>query len=328
MKIKIASFKKERNSYAADYSELKEFIRTCLKAGEYNLAVATLFYAYTALDHDESQQFYGCHGIWSRPKADVLKAILYDLYNCDVHHDVIKRKANDGFECPDALLEAIVEVQKRSVQMHYPEAIDCDTTIEAMMPIKYGDYLYAFLPNEENTGFEARMVRMLVNSHGDGGAYLHFNFFPQGARAKEKYREYNEEKDSWGIEVFTHSYGDTEHTRWGTINISAKSNLITGAGYTEYENPRCKKIVENFSDYDCKTMQDVVELLTPLYENLKEVWTDIAPDYRDCWFLPQVTAYYGKRNLAKMQELLPQVASYAAKQVKASTGGYGFWIPD
>jgi len=325
--INIKSFKGERHSYAADYGELKEFIRTCLKAGEYKLAVATLFYAYTALDHDESQQFYGCHEVWRHPVTNVLEIILQDLYWCDVHHDVLDRKG-EGYSCPDALLDAIAEVQKNTVQMHFPEAIDCDTTFEAMMPIKYGDYLYAFLPNEKNEAFEARMVRMLVNSHGDGGAYLHFNFFPQGNAAKESYRQYDGEKDNWGIEIYSHSYGDTEHNRWGTVHISAKSDLTTGAGYDKYEHPRCQKIVENFSDYDCKTMRDVVELLTPLYENLKEVWTDIAPDYRDCWFLPQVTAYYGKRNLAKMQELLPQVASYAAKQVKASTGGYGFWIPD
>ena len=195
------------------------------------------------------------------------------------------------------------------------------------MPIKYGDNLFVFSYDEKYKELRANEISILAYSDGDGTKRINFNFFPQGRHAAEAYRTYNGEKDHWGIECHIHSYGDTEYTRMQVIKTSSKSNTYCGFGYDESKgvNPRLNDIVNRFKEYNCSSMNDVVNLLTPLYNELKEIWTDIAPDYRDIWFLPQVVSYYGNKHFATMQELLPQVNSYSVKKEAASGGGYGFW---
>lgn len=324
IKVVCSSYDKYRRSYEnTSVKEAKKAIGTALVAGEYQLAVALLFFCYTTLNHDNHSQFHGCGNMWSS-----FDTIMADLYECSNSANIIKETHQDNivkWEYPDGLDKAILSVQRAIVAQHYPEAIEADGDVKENMPIKYGDNLFVFSYDEEYKELRAKEVSILAYSDGDGTKRINFNFFPQGRHAAEAYRTYNGEKDHWGIECHIHSYGDTEYTRMQVISTSSKSNTYCGFGYERGESNILKNIVARFKDVNCNTMADVVTLLTPLYNNLKTVWTNIAPDYRDVWFLPQVVSYYGNKHLATMKELLPQVNSYSVKKEAASGGGYGFW---
>ncbi len=331
IKVVHSSYDKYRRSYEnTSVQEVKIAIETALIAGEYQLAVALLFFCYTTLDHDNHSQFHGCGNMWSNPSHNSFDTIMRDLYWCSNSANIIKESHQDNvvkWQYPDELDKAIFSVQRAIVAQHYPEAIEADGNIEENMPIKYGDNLFVFSYEEKYKELRAKEVSILAYSDGDGTKRINFNFFPQGRHAAEAYRTYNGEKDHWGIECHTHSYGDTEYTRMQKISTSSKSNTYCGFGYDDSKgvNPRLNDIVGRFGVYDCTSMSDVITLLTPLYSELKDVWTDIAPDYRDVWFLPQVVSYYGNKHIATMQELLSQVEGYSVKEKASSGGGVGFW---
>lgn len=324
-----SSYDKYRRSYEdTSVKEIKTAIGAAIKAGEYQLAVTLLFFCYTTLNHDNHSQFHGCGNMWSNPSDNSFDTIMRDLYWCSNSANIIKESHQDNvvkWQYPDGLDKAIFSVQRTIVAQHYPEAIEADGNVKENMPIKYGDNLFVFSYDEEYKELRAKEVSILAYSDGDGTKRINFNFFPEGTHAAEAYRTYNGEKDHWGIECHTHSYGDTEYTRMQVISTSSKSNTYCGFGYERGESNILKNIVARFKDVNCNTMADVVTLLTPLYNNLKTVWTNIAPDYRDVWFLPQVVSYYGNKHLTTMQKLLPQVNSYSVKKEAASGGGYGFW---
>lgn len=325
IKVVCSSCDKYRRSYEdTSVKEIKTAIGAALVAGEYQLAITLLFFCYATLN--KYSQFNGC----GNPSDNSFDTIMADLYECSNSANIIRRNYQDNtpkWRYPDGLDVAIFSVQKAVVTQHYPEAIEADGDVKENMPIKYGDNLFVFSYDEEYKELRAKEVSILAYSDGDGTKRINFNFFPQGRHAAEAYRTYNGEKDHWGIECHTHSYGDTEYTRMQKINTSSKSNTYCGFGYDDSKgiNPRLNDIVNRFKEYNCADMCDVVTLLTPLYSKLKEVWTDIAPDYRDIWFLPQVVSYYGNKHLATMKELLSQVNSYSVKKEAASGGGYGFW---
>lgn len=331
IKIVHSSYDKYRRSYEnTSIQEVKLTIETALIAGEYQLAVALLFFCYINLDHDNHSQFHGCSNMWSNPSGNSFDNIMTDLYWCSNSAHIIKKTHQNNvvkWEYPDGLDKAILSVQKAIVAQHYPKAIEADGDIKENIPIKYGDNLFVFSYDEKYKELRAKEVSILAYSAGDGTKRINFNFFPQGRHAAEAYRTYNGEKDHWGIECHVHSYGDTEYTRTQVISTSSKSNTYCGFGYDEDKgiNPRLNYIVNRFKVYDCTSMSDVINLLTPLYNELKEIWTDIAPDYRDVWFLPQVVFYYGNKHLTAIQKLLLQVNSYSVEKKAASDNGYGFW---
>ena len=331
IKVVCSSYDKYRRSYEnTSVKEAKKAIGTALVAGEYQLAVALLFFCYTTLNHDNHSQFHGCGNMWSNPSDNSFDTIMADLYECSNSANIIKETHQDNivkWEYPDGLDKAILSVQRAIVAQHYPEAIEADGDVKENMPIKYGDNLFVFSYDEEYKELRAKEVSILAYSDGDGTKRINFNFFPQGRHAAEAYRTYNGEKDHWGIECHIHSYGDTEYTRMQVISTSSKSNTYCGFGYDEDKgvNPRLNDIVNRLKEYNCADMSDVVNLLTPLYSELKDVWIDIAPDYRDVWFLPQVVSYYGNKHIATMQELLPQVSNYSVIKKAASGSSYGFW---
>lgn len=324
-----SSYDKYRRSYEnTSVQEVKVTIETALIAGEYQLAVTLLFFCYTTLNHDNHSQFHGCGNMWSNPSINSFDAIMADLYWCSNSANIIKKSHQDNivkWEYPDGLDKAIISVQRAIIAQHYPEAIEADGNVKENMPIKYGDNLFVFSYDEKHKELRAKEVSILAYSDGDGTKRVNFNFFPEGTHAAEAYRTYDGERDHWGIECHTHSYGDTEYTRTQVISTSSKSNTYCGFGYERGESNLTKNIVARFKDMDCNTMADVVTLLTPLYNNLKVVWADIAPDYRDIWFLPQVVSHYGNKHLATMQELLSQVENYSVKEKASSGGGVGFW---
>lgn len=329
IKVVCSSYDKYRRSYEdTSVKEIKTAIGAALVAGEYQLAITLLFFCYATLNHDKYSQFNGCGNMWSNPSDNSFDTIMADLYECSNSANIIRRNYQDNapkWRYPDGLDVAIFSVQKAVVSQHYPEAIEADGNVKENMPIKYGDNLFVFSYDEEYKELRAKEVSILAYSDGDGTKRINFNFFPEGTHAAEAYRTYDGERDHWGIECHTHSYGDTEYTRMQVISTSSKSNTYCGFGYERGESNILKNIVARFKDVNCNTMADVVTLLTPLYNNLKTVWTNIAPDYRDVWFLPQVVSYYGNKHLATMKELLPQVNSYSVKKEAASGGGYGFW---
>ncbi len=328
IKVVCSSYDKYRSYEDTSIKEAKKAIGTALVAGEYQLAVALLFFCYTTLNHDNHSQFHGCGKMWSNPSDNSFDAIMADLYECSNSANIIKESHQDNvvkWEYPDGLDKAILSVQRAIVAQYYPEAIEADGDIKENMPIKYGDNLFVFSYDEKYKELRAKEVSILAYSDGDGTKRINFNFFPQGTHAAEAYRTYDGERDHWGIECHTHSYGDTEYTRMQVISTSSKSNTYCGFGYERGESNILKNIVARFKDVNCNTMADVVTLLTPLYNNLKTVWIDIAPDYRDVWFLPQVVSYYGNKHLTTMQKLLPQVNSYSVKKEAASGSSYGFW---
>lgn len=329
IKVVCSSYDKYRRSYEdTSVKEIKTAIGAALVAGEYQLAITLLFFCYATLNHDNHSQFNGCGDMWSHPSNNSFDTIMADLYECSNSANIIRRNYQDNvikWEYPDGLDKAILSVQRAIVAQHYPEAIEADGNIEENMLIKYGDNLFIFSYDEKYKELRAKEVSILAYSDGDGTKRINFNFFPQGRHAAEAYRTYNGEKDHWGIECHVHSYGDTEYTRMQVISTSSKSNTYCGFGYERGESNILKNIVARFKDVNCNTMADVVNLLTPLYSELKDVWIDIAPDYRDVWFLPQVVSYYGNKHLTTMQKLLPQVNSYSVKKEAASGGGYGFW---
>ena len=328
IKVVCSSYDKYRSYEDTSIKEAKKAIGTALVAGEYQLAVALLFFCYTTLNHDNHSQFHGCGKMWSNPSDNSFDAIMADLYECSNSANIIKESHQDNvvkWEYPDGLDKAILSVQRAIVAQYYPEAIEADGDIKENMPIKYGDNLFVFSYDEKYKELRAKEVSILAYSDGDGTKRINFNFFPQGTHAAEAYRTYDGERDHWGIECHTHSYGDTEYTRMQVISTSSKSNTYCGFGYERGESNILKNIVARFKDVNCNTMADVVTLLTPLYNNLKTVWTNIAPDYRDVWFLPQVVSYYGNKHFAVMQELLSQVENYSVKEKASSGGGVGFW---
>lgn len=329
IKVVCSNYDKYRRSYEdTSVKEAKTAIGAALVAGEYQLAVTLLFFCYTTLNHDSHSQFNGCGDMWSNPSDNSFDTIMRDLYWCSNSANIIKESHQDNvvkWQYPDGLDVAIYSVQKAIVAQHYPEAIEADGNIKENMPIKYGDNLFVFSYEEKYKELRAKEVSILAYSDGDGTKRINFNFFPQGRHAAEAYRTYDGERDHWGIECHTHSYGDTEYTRMQVISTSSKSNTYCGFGYERGESNILKNIVARFKDVNCNTMADVVTLLTPLYNNLKTVWTDIAPDYRDVWFLPQVVSYYGNKHIATMQELLPQVSNYSVIKKAASGSSYGFW---
>ena len=329
IKVVCSSYDKYRRSYEdTSVKEIKTAIGAALVAGEYQLAVTLLFFCYTTLNHDSYSQFHGCGNMWSHPSDNSFDTIMADLYECSNSANIIRRNYQDNapkWRYPDGLDVAIFSVQKAVVSQHYPEAIEADGNVRENMPIKIGDRLAVFIYDEYYKKTRATEVEILAYSNGERNESIKFNFFPQGTHAAEAYRTYDGEKDHWGIECHTHSYGDTEYTRMQVISTSSKSNTYCGFGYERGESNIPKNIVARFKDVNCNTMADVVTLLTPLYNNLKTVWTDIAPDYRDVWFLPQVVSHYGNKHLATMQELLSQVDNYSVKEKSSSGGGVGFW---
>jgi len=326
IKVVCSSYDKYRRSYEdTSVKEIKTAIGAALVAGEYQLAITLLFFCYATLNHDKYSQFNGCGNMWSNPSDNSFDTIMADLYECSNSANIIRRNYQDNtpkWRYPDGLDVAIFSVQKAVVAQHYPEAIEADGNVSENMPIKIGDRLAVFIYDEYYKKTRATEVEILAYSNGDRNESIRFNFFPEGTHAAEAYRRYDGERDHWGIECHTHSYGDTEYTRMQVISTSSKSNTYCGFGYERGESNILKNIVARVN---CNTMADVVTLLTPLYNNLKTVWTNIAPDYRDVWFLPQVVSYYGNKHLATMKELLPQVNSYSVKKEAASGGGYGFW---
>ena len=329
IKVVCSSYDKYRRSYEdTSIKEAKTAIGAAIKAGEYQLAVTLLFFCYTTLNHDSYSQFHGCGNMWSHPSDNSFDTIMADLYECSNSANIIRRNYQDNapkWRYPDGLDVAIFSVQKAVVSQHYPEAIEADGNVSEYMPIKIGDRLAVFIYDEYYKKTRVTEVEILAYSNGERNESIRFNFFPEGTHAAKAYRTYDGERDHWGIECHTHSYGDTEYTRMQVISSSSKSNTYCGFGYERGESNISKNIVARFKDVNCNTMADVVTLLTPLYNNLKTVWTDIAPDYRDVWFLPQVVSHYGNKHLATMQELLSQVDNYSVKEKSSSGGGVGFW---
>lgn len=330
-----------RNQHEQLFDALESGIDLLSKAGHLNAAIATLFKGY-AMQASHNIYFSGGQGLdyyAEGRKTNVLAAIISDL---SMYKGFNRLGLKNGrsysinpADCPIQILQAVDAVRADITRLYYPEAMGLSmadlTENEAMMlPIKIGNALYAFAPNDEGE-LTAQEIRVRIFSHPDGNTHLRFDFCPEIAAARESYGAYNGSKDKWFMYFTNSSYSSSEYSRnHGSLHIPASAKNIHGVGYTDevsrhddYRLPETA-LARLKHEKGINSWTELISQLTPATEQLKAVWNAL-PDYRDIWFLPNVVRYYGQKHLNTMRTILPELATYAVALETPASDGVGFW---